>query len=80
MAVAALQTMIEEHIRQGEDLPRPTRPRGRKYRMIRLPALQELKAELYAAFRASGMKKTELARRLGIPKTTVDRGGVCSAE
>ena len=73
MAVAALETMIAEHIRRGEDLPRPTRPRGRKYRMIRLPALQELKAELYAAFRASGMKKAELARRLGIPKTTIDR-------
>jgi antitoxin HicB len=73
MAVAALQTMIEERIRKGEDLPRPTSPRGRKYRMIRLSALQELKAELYAAFRASGMKKAELARRLGIPKTTIDR-------
>ena len=24
-------------------------------------------------FRASGIKKAELARRLGIPKTTVDR-------
>ena len=24
-------------------------------------------------FRASGVKKAELARRLGIPKTTVDR-------
>jgi antitoxin HicB len=73
MAAAALQTMIAEHIRKGEDLPRPTRPRGRKYRMIRLPALHELKAELYSAFRASGMKKVELARRLGIPKTTIDR-------
>ncbi|MGA3026183.1 MAG: type II toxin-antitoxin system HicB family antitoxin [Bryobacteraceae bacterium] len=73
MAVAALQTMIAEHIRNGEDLPRPTKPRGRKHRMIRLPAPQELKAELYAAFRASGMKKAELARRLGIPRTTIDR-------
>ncbi|MGA2181759.1 MAG: type II toxin-antitoxin system HicB family antitoxin [Bryobacteraceae bacterium] len=73
MAVAALQTMIEEHIRKGEDLPRATRPRGRKYRTIRLPALQELKAELYVAFRVSGMKKAALARRLGIPRTTIDR-------
>ena len=31
------------------------------------------KAELYSVFRASGIKKVELARRLGIPKTTVDR-------
>ncbi|MGA2592712.1 MAG: type II toxin-antitoxin system HicB family antitoxin [Bryobacteraceae bacterium] len=73
MAAAALCTMIQEHIRKGEDLPRPGRPRGRKYRMIRLPASHSMKAALYSAFRASGMKKSEFARLLGIPKTTVDR-------
>jgi antitoxin HicB len=73
MAAALLRTLIEEHIRRGEALPLPGRPRGRKYRGIHLTALLDLKAELYAAFRESGMKKAELARRLGIPKTTVDR-------
>ena len=73
MAEDALCLMVREHIRKGEPLPRPSRPRGRKYRMVRLTALQGAKAELYAAFRASGIRKTELARRLGIPKTTVDR-------
>ncbi len=73
MATDALTTIIREQIRRGEDLPRPSRPRGRKYRMIRLPALQDMKTELYVAFRAPGMKKAELARRLGIPKTIVDR-------
>ncbi len=73
MAAALLQTLIEEHIRNGEDLPKQGKPKGRKFRSIRLPALQELKTELYGAFRASGMKKAEFARRLGIPKTTVDR-------
>ena len=73
MAIDALCTMVSEHIRKSEELPRPSRPRGRKYRMIRLPTLQGTKAELYSAFRASGIKKAEFARRLGIPKTTVDR-------
>jgi antitoxin HicB len=73
MATDALVTMIQEHIRKGEALPRTSKPRGRKYRTIRLPALQGMKAELYSAFRASGMKKVELARRLGIPKTVIDR-------
>ncbi len=73
MARYALLTMIGEHIRKGEDLPRPTHPRGRKYRMIQLPALQAVKAGLYLAFRRSKMKKVELARALGIPKTNVDR-------
>ena len=73
MAIDALVTMIEVQIRGGENLPEPTKPRGRKYRFVRLPALAGMKAELYIAFRRSGMKKAELARRLGIPKTTVDR-------
>lgn len=73
MAEDALSTMVQEHIRKGEPLPRPTRPRGRKYRMIRLPVLQGAKAELYTAFLASGIRKAEFARRLRIPNTTVDR-------
>jgi antitoxin HicB len=73
MAADALATMIHEHIRKGENLPRPSRPRGRKYRTIRLSALQGFKAELYVAFRASGITKAELARRIGLPKTVIDR-------
>jgi antitoxin HicB len=41
--------------------------------MIELPAMVSLKTELYVAFPASGIRKAELARRLKIPKTTVDR-------
>jgi antitoxin HicB len=73
MAVDALQTMIQKHIRAGEAVPPPTRPRGKKYRMIRLPAMDSAKIELYRLFHFSGISKTELARRLSIPKTTVDR-------
>jgi antitoxin HicB len=73
MAGALLQTLVQEHIRNTEPLPKPTKPRGRKYRAIRLGAMQGAKAELYRQFLASGLRKTELARRLGIPKTVVDR-------
>ena len=73
MAMDALCTMIREHVRNGEPLPRPSKPRGRKYRMIRLPALQAAKAGLYQAFQASGIRKAELARRLGIPSANIDR-------
>jgi antitoxin HicB len=73
MATALLQTLVQEHIRKGEALPRPAKRRGRKYRFVSLPALQGAKAELYMAFLGSGIRKAELARRLGIPKTTVDR-------
>src|SRR6476660_7711486 len=73
MALDALLLMIEEHIRKGEAVPQPSRPRGKKYRMIELPAMESAKIELYNAFRAAAVTKAELARRLEIPKTTVDR-------
>src|SRR5271170_1896582 len=73
MATALLQTMIQKHIRDGEALPKASRLRGRKYRFIRLPAMQAAKAELYRQFRASGLRKIDLASRMGIPKTVVDR-------
>jgi antitoxin HicB len=38
-----------------------------------LPALQAAKAGLYLAFQASGIRKAELARRLGIPSANIDR-------
>lgn len=73
MAVALLKTLIQEHIRQGEDIPPPALRKGKKFRAIALPPLDGIKTELYMAFKASGMSKAELARRLGIPKTIVDR-------
>ena len=73
MAADAIRTMIRELIRQGKAVPRPGKRRVRRHRMIRLAALDAAKAELYMAFQASGMRKAEFARRLGIPKTTVDR-------
>ena len=73
MATDLLACLITDVVEKGEDLPAPSKPRGRKYRAVRLPALQSAKAELYVAFKESGIRKAELARRLGIPKTTVDR-------
>lgn len=32
-----------------------------------------MNAELYKTFRASGMRKAEPARRIGIPKSNLDR-------
>jgi antitoxin HicB len=73
MAADALETMIAYNIRHGKPVPSPSTAKGRKYRMIELPAMVALKTELYIAFTASGIRKAELARRLGIPKTMVDR-------
>jgi antitoxin HicB len=73
MALDLLRTMLAEHMRRGEEIPRPKSYRGARYRLISLPALEGVKVELYRAFRASGMRKSDLARALDIPKTNVDR-------
>jgi antitoxin HicB len=73
MATDALVTMFAHLIREGKPINPPTVQRGRKIRMIELPAMVSAKTELYIAFKASGLSKTALAKKLGIPKTNVDR-------
>jgi antitoxin HicB len=73
MAADLLGCMIGERMKRGLDLPLARKHRGNKYRPVRLPALQEAKAELYNAFRAAGVRKAELSRRIGISKTNIDR-------
>jgi hypothetical protein len=64
-------------VSQGDADPRrrtkASRLRSRKYRLIRLPAMQAAKAELYRQFRPSGLRRIDPASRMGIPKTVVDR-------
>jgi antitoxin HicB len=57
----------------GEPLPAPARRRGAKFRPVPLPALQCAKVSLYTAFLKSGLKKAKFVRRIGIPKTHIDR-------
>jgi antitoxin HicB len=64
---------IGDYIREGKPLPVPARRRGAKFRPVPLPALQSAKVDLYTGFLESGLKKAELARRIGIPKTHVER-------
>ena len=73
MATDLLGCLITDVMEKKEALPAPSRPRGRKYQIVGLPALQSAKAELYMAFKESGLRKAELARRLGIPAAMVDR-------
>lgn len=73
MALDLLRTVIGEHMRKGEEIPRARVYRGTRYRLITLPVLESAKVELYRAFLKSGIRKSELARRLGISKTNVDR-------
>ena len=73
MAQDLLMLIIGDYMREGRSLPVPSRRRGAKYRPVPLPALQSAKVDLYTTFDNSGLKKAEFARRMGIPKTHVDR-------
>ena len=73
MAQDLLMLTIGDYIRESRPLPIPRRHRGAKYRPVALPALQAAKVDLYVSFLGSGLKKAEFARRIGIPKTHIER-------
>src|SRR6266704_3357540 len=62
---------IPEAITQGQDIPDPRKVRSGHY--VDLPPISAAKVALYSEMRAAGMKKAELARRLGWQKSQVDR-------
>lgn len=73
MAEDALTLMLNHFIGESGDIPRPSARRGKRYRHIAIPLMESAKLDLYLTFRASGMRKSEFARRIGIQKSNVDR-------
>jgi antitoxin HicB len=73
MAQDLLMLTIVDFIRESKRLPKPKGHRGSKFRPVELPALQAAKVDLYTTFLESAMRKAEFARRIGIPKTHIDR-------
>lgn len=72
MASEALGLSLTEYVERNVDLPVPSKPR-RGMKMIRVSALKEAKFGLYSAMRAAGIRKAELARRLGCQRSEVER-------
>jgi antitoxin HicB len=69
----ALHTAISMLMEKNLDIPEPGKVR-RGAVLVGLPSVtSDAKAGLYMALRASGLRKTELARRMGIHKQQVDR-------
>jgi antitoxin HicB len=73
MAEDVAAILISDYMEKGKDLPKARKRRGPLFRAVSLPALQSAKVELYQAFRASGLTKTQLAARMGIAKSNLDR-------
>ena len=70
----ALRTIISMRMERGLDIPMPGRPASRKTRLVALGSvIEDAKVELYMAVKRAGIRKAELARRMGIHKQQVER-------
>jgi len=68
----ALETALEIYVDDNRDLPAPRAPK--RGQMLVSPApLAALKFELYRTMREQGVRKSELARKLGWHMPQVDR-------
>lgn len=70
-AVDALETVLAARIGDRADIPAPSPAAGRP--CVVLPALTAAKVLLYQAMREGGVRKADLARRLGWHGPQVDR-------
>ena len=71
-ASEALELALTFYAENWRDLPKPSRP-ARGMRLIRIPALSEAKFQLYSALREAGLRNVDLARRMKIAPSQVDR-------
>ena len=67
-----LRELIAATMREGEELPEPSRAAKRRPLVVP-PVLIALKAALYEAFRKAGMSQRRLARDLDIAESEVRR-------
>lgn len=72
-AFDAIELILGEYMRRRSDIPRQSKRRGRHIRVIELPLLTQAKLSLFTAMQVSGIRKAELARRLGVSKPQVER-------
>src|SRR5579862_6271561 len=71
-AADALETALMGYIEDRRPIPRPSPIRRKKWAAT-LPVLSEAKLALYEAMIAGRIRKTELARRLGVHMPQIDR-------
>jgi len=69
----ALKTVLSLYMEKGLDIPLPSAARGKTH-IVALPSVvDDAKVTLYQAMRMSGIRKADLARRMGIHKQQVER-------
>lgn len=67
----ALETVLAAYVKDQRDIPAASPAKGRP--TVALPALTAAKLALYETMRSQGVRKAELARRLGRHMPQVDR-------
>lgn len=72
LAADAIDAVVCHRIKTGKNLPRPTQVQAGEI-AVSLPLETGMKAELYRAWKTSGISKAELGRRLNIHETEVRR-------
>lgn len=68
----ALETALAIYLDEGQDLPRPSRPR-KGQRFVTPPPMAAAKLAIYRAMRDQGVTQVELARRIGCDPKDVRR-------
>lgn len=71
-AIDALETALLGRMKDGAPIPEPSRKRKGE-RLVPVEVAPAMKLALYAAWRAAGLSKTELARRVGTSETEIRR-------
>jgi len=71
-AVDCLAEAIAGRIARGDAIPSPSKPKRGEH-SISVPLYLAPKLALYLAMREQGLRKTELAERLGVSETVVRR-------
>lgn len=71
-AVDAIATALQGRITDRKDIPAPSRRKRGQY-LVALPALVSAKLALYSAMMEAGIRKADLAKKLGVHAPQVDR-------
>jgi antitoxin HicB len=71
-ALDGIETAFSLYVEEGAPIPLPSEPTEGQA-VLHLPALVAAKVALWNAFLASGLSKSEFARRMGVARAQVDR-------
>lgn len=71
-ALDGIETAFSLYVEEGAPIPLPSEPTEGQA-VLHLPALVAVKVALWNAFLASGLTKSEFARRMGVARAQVDR-------